>query len=424
MPTLQDAQQFEQAREYLKAAELYQELGNLEKAKALCLKLERHDPFHPRLKFTLGKLLTQLEKWDEAIVRLQKVGDEGTAIRDETLYLLARCFTQKGLIYAAKEMYAKLLEYNSQYKDAREKLRILESPGLSQLTTIIHPASRTGSPRQSASTGNQAVRGTLVEDRYVLIEELGRGGMGIVYKAEERVSHRLVAIKVLPPYLSEDVMSRVRFFREADIVANLHHPHIVRIIETNQLQNFLVMEYISGGTLNSWRTQHPNQEHQLLRFIVQILEALHVVHEQGIIHRDMKPENILIAGPQTAKLTDFGIAHICGATITYTGTHLGTLPYMSPEQVLGEEIDRRSDIYGIGVMLYEVLTGELPFTGGNTSYDHIHTLPRAPCVLSPNLAPELSNIILKCLAKHPKNRYQDGQALRDALLTYLTSTAE
>jgi serine/threonine-protein kinase len=121
----------------------------------------------------------------------------------------------------------------------------------------------------------------------------------------------------------------------------------------------------------------------------------------------------------TAKLTDFGIAHICGATITHTGTHLGTIPYMSPEQILGKNISTQSDMYSIGVMLYELLTGDLPFAGKDTSYHHIHTAPRPPHDLVPTLSPELNTIILKCLVKRPEDRYQNGKLLREALLAYL-----
>ena len=123
----------------------------------------------------------------------------------------------------------------------------------------------------------------------------------------------------------------------------------------------------------------------------------------------------MIADPSTAKLTDFGIAHICGATITHTGTHLGTLPYMSPEQILGQHIDLRTDIYAIGVVLYELLTGNVPFTGQETSYHHIHTLPPAPRDVTATVSPELNAVILQCLAKRPEDRYQDAKTLRAAI---------
>ena len=415
--SLKDAQYFEKTHDYLKAADIYQELGELEKAKELYLALEKQYPFHKQIKFKLGQLFTHIHAWDEAIIKLQEVGEAGVFL-DETLYLLAECFRNKGYIHAAKELYVELLEHNYNYKDAKEKLQALESPGFLQFTTI-QPFSSLSSPESHQKSLSQTMRGIPVEERYAVIEELGRGGMGIVYKAEEMASRRLVAIKVLPPYLAGDEMNRVRFFREAEIIATLRHPHIVKIFEMNPKGNFIVMEYLPGGTLNAWRKQHPLTEHELLTFIGQILDALHTAHQQGIIHRDLKPENILIADQTAAKLTDFGIAHICGATITRTGTHLGTIPYMSPEQILGTNIDRRSDIYSVGVLLYELLTGELPFTGKDTSYHHIHTAPRPPCEHIPTLSPELNAIILKCLAKRPEDRYQDGASLRAALVSYL-----
>jgi serine/threonine-protein kinase len=257
-----------------------------------------------------------------------------------------------------------------------------------------------------------------VLDRYVLQEEIGRGGMGVVYKAIEKPSDRLVAIKVLPPYLAEDEQNRVRFFREAGIVSKIKHPHLVTIFETNQQANCIVMEYLSGGTLTAWVAEHPTSSARIVTFIVQILDALHVVHEQGIIHRDLKPDNILLADQHTVKLTDFGIAHICGATITHTGVHLGTLPYMSPEQILGKEIDRRSDIYAVGVLLYRLLTGKLPFTGADTGYHHVHTPPWPPRNLEPALSTKLEAIILKCLNKRPEDRFPNGKLLQKALMTH------
>jgi predicted Ser/Thr protein kinase len=411
--TLEAARQAERERDDLKAADIYLELGEWQQALRLYQALEQQYPFHKNIKFKLGQVLTQLGEWDEAIIKLQEAGQRGAFVED-TLYLLAECFKNKGFIYAAKDMYVELLERNYQYKDAKEQLRALESPGVGRLSAWQTTATQIPTAG-GGDTGYQTLQGMPVEDRYVLLEELGRGGMGIVYKANDTTADRLVAIKVLPPYMADDAMNQMRFFREAEIVARLHHPHIVKILEANQQGNFLVMEYVPGGTLSTWRRQRAPSEAQIIHLLCQILDALHTVHEQGIVHRDLKPENILIADDTTAKLSDFGIAHICGATITHTGTHLGTLPYMSPEQVLGEQVDRRSDLYAVGVLLYEIFTGELPFQGRETSYQHIHTRPRPPQQLTPDLPPALNALILKCLAKQPDDRYPDALALCDAL---------
>lgn len=416
MYTLADAKAFEKVQDYAKAADVYFELGEYQEAEQLFRTLEQRFPFHKDIKFKLGKILTTLEKWDEAIIKLQEVGNAGI-YTEETLYLLAECFKNKGLIHAAKEMYADLLERNYHYKDARKKLQALEAPGLSDLAVTQNTVMT--STQTDLGTGTnplyQTVQGFSVEDRYTLVEELGRGGMGIVYKAEDSVSKGFVAIKVLPPHLATDKQNRIRFFREAEVIADLHHPNIVTLLEVNQQDNFIVMEYLPGGTLSHWKQEHGLTYEQLLPYIRQVLDALHIVHQQGIIHRDIKPENILIADQATAKLTDFGIAHICGATITHTGTHLGTIPYMSPEQIIGKNIDLRSDIYAVGVLLYELSTEQLPFTGKETSYHHVYTSPRPPLELDETIQSELNEIILKCLMKNPEERYQDAETLRTAL---------
>lgn len=411
--TLEDARQFERTRDYAKAADVYMELGDYKKAEQLYRDLEQQFPFHKDIKFKLGRLLTITKQWDEAIIKLQEVGNTGIFIED-TLYLLAECFRQRGMIHAAREMYVDLLDRNYHYKDARKKLQALESPGFFDLAATQHTAILSPGAGGEAKPGDryQTMQGFAVEDRYTLVEELGRGGMGIVYKAEDTLSNRFVAIKVLPPYLAVEETNRIRFFREAELIAGLHHPNIVNVLEVNQQENFIVMEYIEGGTLNAWKELYDPDDEEILAFISQIIDALHTVHQQGIIHRDIKPENILIANSSTAKLTDFGIAHICGATITHTGAHLGTLPYMSPEQIIGKRVDLRSDIYAIGVVLYELFTRGLPFTGKDTSYHHIHAAPRPPCDIVPTVSPELNAIILKCLAKRPEDRFQNANALQ------------
>lgn len=413
--TLQDAKNFERAQDYSKAAEVYIELGKYEEALALYQRLEQQYPFHKDIKFRYGRLLLQMKRWDEAIVKLQDAGISGTDT-EETLYLLAECFAQKGLMHAAKETYADLLERNYAYKDAKEKLQALDRPKFAPFAAQAD--SDDSKTRLNVEYDKQqTLRGITLEERYALIEEIGRGGMGIVYKADDAKQRRTVAIKVLPPNLVESEEHRTRFFREAKIIANLRHPHIVSILEINPFQHVIVMEYLSGGTLKQWTQQHASGL-AALPLLLPMLDALHVVHQQGIVHRDLKPENLLLSADGALKLTDFGIAHIVGATITHTGAHLGTLPYMSPEQILGARVDARTDIYAVGVMLYELLTGQLPFTGKETSFQHVHTPPRPPVELAAEIPAALNDVILKCLAKQPEERYQDAKLLAAALTDF------
>ncbi|GAK51688.1 protein kinase [Candidatus Moduliflexus flocculans] len=411
--TLQDAKNFERAQDYGKAAAIYIELGKYEQALALYLRLEQQYPFHKEIKFKFGRLLMEMKRWDEAIVKLQEALFRGNG-DDETLYQLAECFAQKGLIHAAKETYADLLERNYNYKDAKEKLQALDRPKFAPFATQAAPndAKTRLNVEQDAQ---QTLQGITVEERYTLLAEIGRGGMGIVYKAEDAQQHREVAIKVLPPNLAESEEHRTRFFREAQIIANLRHPHIVSILEINPFQHFIVMEYLSGGTLKQWKQRQNAGGMAALPLLLPILDALHTVHQSGIVHRDLKPENLLLSAAGELKLTDFGIAHIAGATITHTGAHLGTIPYMAPEQILGVRVDARTDIYAVGVMLYELLTGQLPFTGKETSFQHVHTPPRPPIELNAGIPAALNGIILKCLAKQPEERFQDAKELAEAL---------
>jgi len=411
--TLQDAKNFERAQEYGRAAEVYIELGKHEEALRLYQRLEQQYPFHKENKCKFGRLLMEMKRWDEAIIKFQDALSSGKG-DEEALYRLAECFAQKGLIHAAKETYADLLERNYKYKDAKEKLQALDRPKFAPfaMQTSLHDST---TRLDAAPDAQQTLRGITVEERYALIEEIGRGGMGIVYKAEDAKQHREVAIKVLPPNLAESEEHRTRFFREAQIIANLRHPHIVAILEINPLQHFIVMEYLPGGTLKQWKQRQHASGIAALPLLLPILDALHIVHQQGIVHRDLKPENLLLTADGALKLTDFGIAHIAGATITHTGAHLGTLPYMAPEQILGTRVDARTDMYAVGVMLYELLTGQLPFTGKETSFQHVHTPPRPPIELNSAIPATLNAVILKCLAKQPEERYQDAKALAAAL---------
>ena len=413
---LNDAIALEKARDYIKAADAYLELKEYQRAEELYRMLEQRFPFHKDIKFKLGRSLVAQKKWREAIVKLQEVGRSGKFTED-SMYLLAECFCNTGYIHAAKEIYADLLERDYHYKDARQKLQALETPGLSERASAeVTTAIPSGSETQSAANApHQTMMGFAVEERYRVVGELGRGGMGIVYKAEDLEMKRLVAIKVLPLYLASDDTNRLRFFREAELVGDLQHPHIVTLLDVKPEENFIVMEYLPGGTLSHWKKEQQLQALDLLPLLLQILEALGCVHQQGVIHRDIKPENILIADASTAKLTDFGIAHVCGATITHTGTHLGTLPYMSPEQILGIKLDARSDLYSVGVLLYEFFTGRLPFTGKDTSFHHVHTPPPSLKQYEPDISPEIDAIILRCLAKNPDERYQDAKSLAAAL---------
>ena len=275
--------------------------------------------------------------------------------------------------------------------------------------------------------------GTLV-GRYRLERLIGRGGMAWVYQAHDPAFARTVAIKVLSPKLSGEPQYVERFLREARSMARLQHPHILPVHDVGEQGGsaYLVMRYVDGGSLHERLAATRTGEHLSLRDLLAIMrpvaEALDYAHRHGVIHRDVKPQNILLTAQQFPFLSDFGIAKIIDGSASMSGfltlpdAVIGTPDYMSPEQIQGVPLDGRSDLYSLGVILYEVFTGRTPFRGETPVETplaimtrHITTPPPPPRDLNPQLPPAMEAVLLRALAKEPHDRYPTGAALLDAL---------
>jgi serine/threonine protein kinase len=271
--------------------------------------------------------------------------------------------------------------------------------------------------------------------RYEILEEQGHGGMGTVYRAMDPAMNRVVALKTITsvafPLQSE---FRERFYREARAAAVLTHPGIVPVFDMGEHEGvpFLVMEFVAGRTLSDAAKEGERWPLERISEIGQsIAEALGYAHQRGVVHRDIKPPNILLTsteayGVERPKITDFGLAKLAGQ-ITVTGEKLGTPAFMSPEQVVGADVDGRADIFSLGVVLYWMATGEQPFPGESVtavSYKVVHSDVVPPRHLNPSLPAKLENLILKCLAKNPKERYQTGEELARGLVELRTEGAE
>ena len=264
--------------------------------------------------------------------------------------------------------------------------------------------------------------------RYEVLNELGKGAMGVVYLAKDPVIGRLVAVKTIRNSQTEDDDSesrefRERFVREAQTAGILSHPNIVTIHDigedTESRTSFIAMEYIEGRNLKSLLADKKKFSwDEVADLIAQIGEALDYAHRKGIIHRDIKPANIIMTTDGKIKITDFGIAKVASSNLTTTGQFLGTPNYMSPEQVSGAPVDGRSDIFSLGVVLYEMLTNRKPFSGDNLtaiSYKIVHedfTPPGGPLARHPS---EFNPIVARAMAKDPWNRYQRGKDMALAL---------
>jgi serine/threonine protein kinase len=255
-------------------------------------------------------------------------------------------------------------------------------------------------------------------DRYEVIEKIGAGGMAIVYKAKDLLLNRVVTIKVLrDQFVTDDDFIR-RFRREAQSAASLSHPNIVSIYDVGKDGDleYIVMEYIEGRNLKEIiREYAPLNTEQTLHLARQLGEALSHAHEHSIIHRDIKPQNILITEDGRAKVTDFGIARaVSSATVTHTGDIVGSVHYLSPEQAKGVLSNEQSDIYSLGIIIYELLTGKVPYDGETPiaiALKHLQEQPIPPCKLNPRIEPELEAVVMKAISKSPDTRYSSVSEL-------------
>src|SRR3984893_14754983 len=259
---------------------------------------------------------------------------------------------------------------------------------------------------------------------YRIVEKLGAGGMGVVYKAEDTKLGSLVALKFLPETLVTDASALERFQREARAASALNHPNICTIYDIAEYQGhpFIAMEYLDGRTLRDHILGRTLDSDEISKLGIQIGEALSAAHSKGVVHRDVKPGNIVVTVSGPVKVLDFGLAKLIGSrdsneltkTVTETHTVSGTLPYMSPEQLRGREVDARTDIYALGVVLYEMSTGRRPFTAEISPQlidDILNSPPPLPQQINPKISPKLEEIILKCLEKDREDRYQTAKEI-------------
>ena len=263
--------------------------------------------------------------------------------------------------------------------------------------------------------------GSLIAGKYSILEEIGHGGMGVVYKADDIKLKRSVALKFLPPHLMDSPELKERFLIEAQAAAALNHPNICVIHEVGESEErpYIAMEYVEGETLRERVRKGPLKTEEALDIAAQVAAGLGEAHHKGIVHRDIKSANIMVTNKGQAKVMDFGLAKLRGgSSMTKSQTTLGTVAYMSPEQARGRDLDQRTDIWSLGVVLYEMLSGKLPFRGDRDQaviHSILHEAPESLKIVRPKLRPELAQIAGQALAKKPAERYQTMEEFRNDL---------
>jgi tetratricopeptide (TPR) repeat protein len=403
------AELYAKAAKYVVAASLFKELGYVDKALSMLESVSESekqtgDAMILRLDLLMGKGM-----YKEASSLVEKMLS-GKPLSEENLqlyYKLANVYEEEGRAKDAITIYNKLLKIDPAYTDVNERIerlkRIIEAPSPSVIDQYAQTV-------MLSDTGEG-----ILSKRYKLIEELGRGGMGIVIKAQDILLGRVAAIKIMSTGGASDPKRIDAFIREARTSASLNHPNIVTVYDVGEDRNafYIVMEFVEGMTLKRFLEDYAEgMPAQLSIFVaVQMLKGLAYAHEKGIIHRDIKPSNIMWTPKRVAKLMDFGLAKAM-EEIKHGETIVGGTPlYMSPEQILGEKTDSRTDIYSFGCTLYEMLSGKPPFTQGDVGYHHVHTPPIPINSINTQIPQWLSDITIKCLEKLPENRYQSVEQL-------------
>ncbi len=395
----------------LEVTQSYFELGSFlmrqQRPKEALAYLQRLDKLDPNFREAvevqgdilseLGQFAVALEKYKAAVAET-----EPNTTNLSAFYKLGLCLERTGEVEEAIKVFDRVLVVDYYYKDAQTKAEKL----------------RQASASKRAGGGLPNMGGGGGPKRYEVLDEIARGGMGVVYRARDTVLNRVVAYKILSENLKTNPTAVKYFLREAKAAASMSHPNIVTVYDAGEQEGeyYMAMELVQGETLKSLITRSGPFHEKLVRFIlVHACRGMAYAHSKNIVHRDIKSGNMMLTKDKTLKLMDFGLAkHIEQYQSQHTKA-IGTPFYMSPEQILGRDLDQRSDLYSLGITLFECSTGTVPFYKGELSYHHLHTAPPKPTSLNPNISPTMEQIIMKLLEKDPNKRYSSALEILKAL---------
>ncbi len=410
---------YEKAGEFYGAALACTHKGYFEKAIRLLQQIKETDKTFDVSRALLGRCFYELHDYAHCVATLDNhlLGKRVEHANIDYFYMLALAYEQLGKLEKSQEYLYKIRTVDVGYKDVAQRLSSISSR-ISMGAPSATPAPGARPSADAQETHVMEMVENLLGGRYRLEQELGRGGMGVVYLARDTQLDRRVALKFLGSLVDDSDEYRQRFVREAKAAARVNHPNIISIydISASMGKGYIAMEYVEGQNL----TRHVREKGRLtpreaLNIAIQACSALDAIHKAGIIHRDIKPDNILLAKGGLVKLTDFGLAKAESARITASNVVMGTPAYMSPEQTLGSDVDGRSDIYSIGLVIHEMLTGKMVFGAGDVMQRQQTEVPPPPSALAEDIPPELDAVVSKCLEKDPRRRFQKVEELVAAL---------
>ena len=387
-----------QAGNHLKAGEIHLKAGRIDDAITVLQQVASDHADFTAASAGLGEIFLKRGKHTLSIVKLRHAtnGAEINQSNLQAFYCLASALDANGDLAEADELYERILSFDYGFKDVQERLD----------RTRANLKKR---DEESKAAESQPMTKSAKQGRYKITGKLGKGGMGIVYKATDTVLDRTVAFKVLPDALQENPQALKNFLREAKSAAKLNHPGIVTVYDAGEQDGvfYIAMEYVDGNTLKEIiKHRGKISPGGIVHVLTQMCEALAYAHEHKVVHRDIKTANTMWTRDRKAKIMDFGLAKVIEEVRNHTTIVSGTPYYMSPEQTLGKNVDHRTDIYSLGVSVFELATGTLPFREGNLPYHHVHTPPPDPREFNAELSPLIVHIIERCLEKDPANRYQ------------------
>jgi tetratricopeptide (TPR) repeat protein len=409
----------EKTGDYFEAANIALELEDEERAIRNLQLLDTRDSEYGNACRMLAEIFSRREEFELAA---QKAEEAVTAFGEDAAPLeiheqLGNLLESVGRLDAAVEIFERIRKRDYQYPRVAEKLESLRA----QLTDREQTTEReqTGEASGFSSQGATKVRGDpSQESRYELLEEIGRGGMGVVYKARDRRLGRVVALKRLPDNLRDHPTAIQLFLREARAVAALNHQNIVTLFDADQENDnyYITMELLEGLPFDAILKKRGKLiPRDVARLGLQVATGLQYAHEKRIVHRDIKTANLYFTKDRKVKIMDFGLAKMIEEVRRSTTVVGGTPYYMAPEQAAGESVDHRADLYAFGVTLFELLTGRVPFTEGDVTFHHRHTAPPDPRLHAEGLPDPMAELILRLMAKSPDDRYQTTAEVRSAL---------